>query len=1037
MLFYSQIKREFSNASWQRGQVYFRSERVKDVRQEGDLVSAKVRGSENSAYETSLTMARGTIFNSKCSCPAHRQYETHCKHVAALAIWIVERGSLLRAGVTGKLGLANVPGGPGPRLPNGQPGQYPGGDPRPHHQGRRDRHRRGRHRHGGGMPPQVRGRPAKEVLANQPEGETEIFLSKAQRAAADRRLRKLLQSYPFLALSSFIVRRDKMAGLILGKDPQGSPLTIPITLAEANAILEYSIVPEKHDEPVLAANAIPGDPVLYIKGLFQSVTATGIKSFAALVVENAIRYRDPRTHAVTVTQLAYLQAQREPGFYKNEQGVLIFVPPAIAGPEADTSFIQRLNQTEKQNKVYYQGQAALENLGKLLTSKHRDQMVFDANVDAKVETTPLRLSTVNIGKKQDKNRALSYTFTTRLGVKLTSEDLDAMDRIGRLSPSYVWFGDIIYPFETSLTRLYQYASRTGVAAPDGAKKARGSEEEGDDVPQAPVNAAGTSSLHDDEENPLHPIAAFRLSLEMGAEDFQVDDDWPEFHEWKQNFDRKKLPALPKVEFGFDLREYQDNGLSWLWSLYHRGLAALLADEMGLGKTHQVLAFLSSLYRKSGKTGTKKSAGIEPSLVVAPTSVISAWKQKLEKYDTGIRWMIFHGSDRKLPKSGVDLVLTTYGILHREEALREREWHTVVLDEAQAIKNASTISSRAARMLKSKYRIAMTGTPIENQSTDLWSLLEFLLPGYLGSLPRFKRLYGFGREVPPEIQARALKRLVTPFLLRRTKDQVLKELPEKTEEVRQCEMTEVQKKAYRMTLNSADARKARESLQAGGKVDYANILALLTRLKQVCDHPKLPLLTGEKPSKKAAQLDPAESGKWEAFDELLTEALDSNLKVVVFTQYLGIMDLIGEALDKKGVGYTELRGDTADRSARLEKFASDPNCKVFICSLLAGGLGIDLTSASVCIHYDRWWNPAKENQATDRLHRFGQTRGVQVFKLQIPGTVEDRIASIIETKVELSGALIEQSSLGLKSFSRKELLELLSPTHDDEDEAEEA
>jgi SNF2 family DNA or RNA helicase len=1020
MLFYSQIKREFSNASWQRGQVYFRSERVKDVRQEGDLVSAKVRGSEQSAYETTLTMARGTIFNSKCSCPAHRQYETHCKHVAALAIWIVERGSLLRAGVTGKLGLA--PGnGPQMRGPNGQlPGQHPGQGG-----GRHGRDRHGRHRRNQ-MPPQIRGRPAKEVLANSTEGETEIFLSKAQRAAADRRLRKLLQSYPFLALSSFVIRRDKLAGLILGKDPQGSPLSIPITLAEANAILEYSIVPEKRDEPVLAQNAIPGDPVLYIKGLFQSVTASGIKSFSALIVEPAIRYRDPGNHTIQVSTLNYLHAQREQGFYKTEQGVLIFVPPNTAVPDTDMSFIQRLNPNDKNNKVYYQGQAALENLGKLLTHKHRDMMVFDPNVDAKVETTPLRLSSVNIGKKQDKNRALSYTFTTRLGVKLESADLDAMDRIGRLSPSYVWFGDVIYPFETSLTRLYQYASRTGVAAPDGKKRALPDDDKADE-PQAPVNAAGGGSLHDDEENPLHPLAAFRLSLEMGAEDFQVDEDWPEFHAWRKDFDRKKIPVLPKTDYGFDLREYQDNGLSWLWSLYHRGLAALLADEMGLGKTHQVLAFFSSLYRPQlTKSGTLKRPSVEPSLVVAPTSVISAWKQKLTRYDTGLRWMIFHGSDRKLPKSGVDLVLTTYGILHREEALREREWHTVVLDEAQAIKNASTISSRAARMLKSKFRIAMTGTPIENQSTDLWSLLEFLLPGYLGSLPRFKRLYGFGREVPPEIQARALKRLVSPFLLRRTKSQVLKELPEKTEEIVQCEMTEIQKKAYRATLNSADARKARESLEAGGKVDYANILALLTRLKQVCDHPKLPLLTGDKPSKKASQIDPAESGKWEAFDELLSEALDSNLKVVVFTQYLGVMDIIGHALEKRGVGYTELRGDTSDRSERLDKFMTDPECKVFVCSLLAGGLGIDLTSASVCIHYDRWWNPAKENQATDRLHRFGQTRGVQVFKLQIPGTVEDRIASIIDTKVELSGALIEQSSLGLKAFSRKELLALLSP-----------
>jgi SNF2 family DNA or RNA helicase len=319
---------------------------------------------------------------------------------------------------------------------------------------------------------------------------------------------------------------------------------------------------------------------------------------------------------------------------------------------------------------------------------------------------------------------------------------------------------------------------------------------------------------------------------------------------------------------------------------------------------------------------------------------------------------------------------------------------------------------------------MTGTPIENHATDLWSIMEFLLPGYLGSLPRFKRLYGAGRDDPQPHQTEALKRLISPFLLRRTKDQVLKELPEKTEEVISCEMSPVQKKTYRAYLNSNEAEKARAELEGSGKINYANILALLTRLKQVCDHPRLPEFTTGK-VKEATKLDPWESGKWIAFDELLNEALGSNLKVVVFTQYLGMMDIIGSSLKERGVGFVELRGDTPDRSARIKRYAEDPDCRVFLCSLLAGSLGIDLTAGSVCIHYDRWWNPARENQATDRLHRIGQTRGVQVFKLQIPGTIEDRIANIIQSKTELSGALIEQSETTLNAFSRKELLELLT------------
>jgi SNF2 family DNA or RNA helicase len=291
------------------------------------------------------------------------------------------------------------------------------------------------------------------------------------------------------------------------------------------------------------------------------------------------------------------------------------------------------------------------------------------------------------------------------------------------------------------------------------------------------------------------------------------------------------------------------------------------------------------------------------------------------------------------------------------------------------------------------------------------------------LPRFKRLYGSGREIPTADQAGALKRLVSPFLLRRTKVQVLKELPEKTEEVIYCDLTAAQKKAYREQLESSEAERLRADLASGGRVNYVNVLALLTRLKQICDHPRLPDISTGK-VKKISTLKPEESGKWETLDELLNEALRSSLKVVIFTQYLGVMDLIGHHLKTTGVQFTELRGDTQDRAARLHKFQTQDDCKVFLCSLLAGGLGIDLTAGSVCIHFDRWWNPAKENQATDRLHRFGQTRGVQVFKLQMKGTVEDRIAQIIESKLQLSDSLIEESAATLKAFSREELLDLL-------------
>lgn len=937
MLFYTQIKREFTAASWRRGQSYFREERVRDVKMDGNTVDAKVQGSEENVYQTQIIMARGTIQNSKCSCPAHREYETHCKHVAAVAIWIVEKGSLLRAGII-----------------SFEDGIDASGD--------------------------------------------EVQIRNAQKAANDTRLRKLLLSHPELAASRFSIRRDLQAGFVQGKDMMGRAFSIPVTMQEAGALLEHA---QTEDSSQSNSKAIDGEAVLFIKGIFQA------KALSALSVESAVRYKDPVTKSMQVNTLQYLAKQQDAGIWKTTHGVLLKVPTEAEMKDNETSFISRLDTT----KVIYQGQQALENLAKFLQHPDRDRIVFDPNVNVELRTVPLKLSSMQIGEKDELTKARNLTFEFKSDeVTFSSEELSELAKYGRLSAQYVWKGDKIYKFETSLTRLHQFANRTGVAAQEGTDK--------------PLAVDGFATIHDDREHPLHPIAAYRLSLELGVDKFVVDPSWTEFHEWRKNFEKKRLPTLPKIEYGFDLREYQTNGLKWLWSLHHRGLAALLADDMGLGKTHQALAYLSSIY----SVPKAKRAGVPSSLVVAPTSVIAAWLQKLKKYPTGLKYHVYHGAGRKLPPNDVDIVLTTYGILHREPELRNREWHSVMLDEAQAIKNATTISARAARALKCKFRIAMTGTPVENQATDLWSLMEFLLPGYLGSLPRFKRLYGFGRELPSDVQTQALRRLISPFLLRRSKSQVLKELPEKTEEVVQCEMTAAQRKAYRMILTSAEAEKARANLSAGGKVDYANVLSVLTRLKQVCDHPRLADLTSGK-IRKLETVNPFESGKWDTLNEIIDEATGSSLKVVIFTQYLGMMDLIGQFLKTKNIGYTELRGDTQDRGARLDRFQNDPSCQVFICSLLAGGLGIDLTSASVCIHYDRWWNPAKENQATDRLHRYGQTRGVQVFKLQVPGSVEDRIASIIQSKTELSGALIEESSTGLKVFSRTELLQLLQPLPD--------
>lgn len=762
------------------------------------------------------------------------------------------------------------------------------------------------------------------------------------------------------------------------------------SLLRAGVLSEDDGVAESQDSPEDENTPVDGEALTYVRALFEGDRFIGIS------LEPGVRFTAPKGKEPEVQLLSRMSRQYEYRTWRTTDGTYVRV-------KGDgIPFLETIDA----NKVVYQGPAGLENIAEILNRREVMEstrtLYVHPDADFTFDKDTLKLQSIRIGMRHDQQRVVIYSFKNAT-TTFNSDQLHELSKKGRLSQRYVLRDNILFRFEQPLDQLSRYSNRSGVNPNEG-------------KPQM-IAPDGYGHLEDNDGQPLHPLAAFRLSLELGVENLEVDPEWKEFHEWKKLFDKKRIPTLPSVEYGFELRDYQINGLNWMWSLFHRGLAALLADDMGLGKTHQVMAFMSSIYIN------KKDQA--PSLVVAPTSVVAAWSQKLKKYDTGLTWMVFHGQGRKLPEKLPNFVLTTYGLLQREPALWEQEWNLIILDEAQAIKNAGTISSRAARLLKSKFRIAMTGTPVENQSTDLWSIMEFLLPGYLGSLPRFKRLYGYGREKPTQQQADTLKRLVNPFLLRRTKSQVLKELPEKTEEVVQIDMTPAQRKAYRAVLNSQQAAKVRQNLEDSKKVDYANVLALLTKLKQICDHPVLPDITAGMKPKELAEVDPFLSGKWEVLAEILEEAQRSNLKTVIFTQYLGMMDLTGLYLKTKDIGYTELRGDTHDRSKRLDRFAADPDCKVFLCSLLAGGLGIDLTSASVCIHLDRWWNPAKENQATDRLHRMGQTRGVQVFKLMMNESVEGRIADIIASKTQLSGALIEESAVGLKTFSREELLDLIT------------
>ncbi len=455
-----------------------------------------------------------------------------------------------------------------------------------------------------------------------------------------------------------------------------------------------------------------------------------------------------------------------------------------------------------------------------------------------------------------------------------------------------------------------------------------------------------------------------------------------------------------------LRPYQRDGVRWLWQRYLAGVGALLADDMGLGKTHQVMGLLCHV---------RKTCPEASVLVVCPRGVLEHWTNLLETYAPGLGLHIFHGTDRQLPVGSLDnpIIVTTYDILVRSSAeLNPNQWDIVIFDEAQRIKNPRTKAARSARKLEANFKVALSGTPMENRLLELWSVVELVLPGYLGSQRDFKETY----RNPSQTQLALLRRRLGILTLRRLKDQVLSDLPEKVEDLRFCNLTPQQKRIYSSIHSGAISDIAAMLDDADQGIPFIHIFALMTRLKQVCDHSAL--------GSDTPNLESGSSGKLEVFDEILNEALESGQEIVVFSQYVRMLDLLSTHLAAQDVGHLMLTGSTRDRGRIIRRFNSGQHERVLLASLLAGGVGIDLTGASVVIHYDRWWNPAKENQATDRIHRMGQKRFVQVFKLITRDTIEERIDKLIRRKIALFEEVVAPTENVIRSIDRKEIAELL-------------
>ena len=471
-----------------------------------------------------------------------------------------------------------------------------------------------------------------------------------------------------------------------------------------------------------------------------------------------------------------------------------------------------------------------------------------------------------------------------------------------------------------------------------------------------------------------------------------------------------------------LRPYQQSGLNWLWYLSQLKLGACLADDMGLGKTIQVIALLLAL---------KKQRGSKPSLLVLPASLLGNWQDELEKFAPSLDCLFVHPSharsgDGGTQKNGAgtyrvagkDLIVTTYGMLLRQTWLLDEQWQLAILDEAQAIKNPATRQTKATKQLKAESRIVLTGTPVENRLADLWSLFDFICPGLLGSAKRFQTFIK-SLEAREQDQYAPLRNLVQPYILRRLKTDktIIADLPDKTEVHAYCGLSKKQAALYEKSVRElATALETPEGIQRKGLV-----LSYLLRFKQICNHPSQWLGDGH--------YRPQDSGKFSRLTELCEEIASRQEKVLVFTQFREMTEPLAEFLS---ICFAQpglvLHGGTpvAQRKQRVDLFQQEDGPPFFILSIKAGGIGLNLTQASHVIHFDRWWNPAVENQATDRAYRIGQKRNVLVHKMVCQGTIEDKIDQLISDKNALADDILSGSAETLLTeMSNDELINLVT------------
>jgi SNF2 family DNA or RNA helicase len=486
-------------------------------------------------------------------------------------------------------------------------------------------------------------------------------------------------------------------------------------------------------------------------------------------------------------------------------------------------------------------------------------------------------------------------------------------------------------------------------------------------------------------------------------------------EMEQGKSLQPLSLPPSLEAV--LRPYQKQGVAWMEFLSRYHFGGVLADDMGLGKTLQVLSWLA-LRKAEGRL-------THPALVVCPKTLLLAWRDEAQKFTPDLSLLVVDGlleSRKQIVKqmSAHDVVITSYSLLQRDilQYVEEQNiFSALILDEAQYIKNAQTGTAKAVKLLRAPVRLALTGTPLENGVRELWSIFDFLLPGFLGTAAEFRERYE--KLIRDTQDTRALHRLkgkIKPFLLRRTKTSELKELPPKTEQTVHAMLTAEQVVVYSRVLEEVRIR-IEESVKEKGFVrSRVEILSALMRLRRLCDHPAL--VDERLPREEAL------SGKLATAMELVRQAHEGGHKVLFFSQFTTMLDMVREGLDRLGIGHCTIEGRTRDRATEVKRFQEDPAASVFLLSLKAGGTGLTLTEADTVILFDPWWNPQVEKQAMDRAHRIGQQKPVNVYKLVTQGTIEEKVMALQEKKRAIFDALMEETSGSIEALTWDDVKSLL-------------